>query len=147
MLIRLEHMDFTAHQIYIARAKRKNFGCWYSLSIEKQRLLNDWLKVRKTLPYADQLPELFISSRGRGLDDQSIYWTFKKYAVAASLDAHPHQLRHTCAVNLVKGGAPIQDVKNRLGHSQITSTEIYIQLAGPDRVERDCRLNSILEGK
>jgi site-specific recombinase XerD len=147
-LIRLEHVDFAAHRIYITRTKRRHFGCSYQLSVDNQRLIRAWLEVRRKLPYADQLPELFISSRGRALDDQAIFWTTKKYARAAGLSwIHPHTFRHTAAVTLVKAGAVIQDIKDRLGHAQITSTEYYAKLVGPDRVERDNRLDAMLEGR
>ncbi|HUU37203.1 MAG TPA: site-specific integrase [Candidatus Desulfaltia sp.] len=145
-MIRLDDLDFTAHRIFIRRTKRRNFGCQYQLSVENQRLIKEWLKVRRGLPYADQLLQLFISVRGRGLDDQTISWSCKKYARAAGLPkVHPHTFRHSCAIDLVKGKAPIQDIKDRLGHAQITSTELYIKMVGPDRVERDNRLDAILE--
>jgi len=155
-LIRLSDVNFEDHLIYIRRLKRRKantdampkerWGCWYSLSVENQRLLREWLRVRARVPYADQLPEVFISNRGRSLDAQSIYWSFKRYSQQAGLTAaHPHQLRHTCAVDLIKGGVGIHDVKKRLGHKQITSTEIYIEMVGPDNVERDRRMDEVLE--
>ena len=39
---------------------------------------------------------------------------------------HPHMLRHIFATNLMKGGAPIEFVKKMLGHSSVTTTEIYL---------------------
>jgi type 1 fimbriae regulatory protein FimB len=160
-LIRLSDINLEDHLIYVRRLKRRKmrpgqpqpdvvprerWGCWYSLSVENQRLLRDWLKVRVTIPYADQLPQLFISAGGRALDNQAIYWNFKRYAAMAALPwAHPHTLRHSCAIDLVKAGIGIQDVKKRLGHKQITSTEFYVEMLGQDRVERDQRMDEVLE--
>jgi site-specific recombinase XerD len=124
---------------------KEKWGCRYDLSIENQKLLKSWLEVRKGLPYADQLQELFISSQGRALYHQTIWFNCREYGKVAGIRIHPHQLRHTCAVDLVKAGAPIQEIKKRLGHKQITSTEFYTALIGPDRVAADQALDKILE--
>jgi len=160
-LIRLADLNFEDHLIYIRRLKRRKtpqaptnadampkerWGCWYSLSVENQRHLREWLKVRARVPYADQLPEVFISNRARSLDAQTIYWAFKRYAERAGLtEAHPHQLRHSCGIDLARANVSIQDIKKRLGHKQITSTEVYIEMVGPDNVERDRRMDAVLE--
>jgi integrase/recombinase XerC len=159
-LIRLADINWESGQIFIRRLKRNRrgtpregrFGQWHKLSVENQRLLRDWLKERARLPYAAEVAEVFISSRGRHLDDQTIYYLFKQYAKAAGLDArpepaHPHNLRHTVAMDLAREGVPIQDIQDRLGHAAIQSTQIYTEMFDAERIARDMRLDEILEGR
>ncbi len=63
-------------------------------------------------------------------------------AAAGIADFHVHDLRHTCAAWLVTAGVPLIVVRDLLGHSSITTTEIYAHLA-PDNVRQALTL---LEG-
>jgi len=100
------------------------------MSPQVEKLIHAWLKVRAGLPFAEVLQELFISGRGRELDEQTIWWTFKKYAKGAGLsNVHPHMLRHSCAIDLLKAGFGVRDIQDRLGHASVASTEIYTRLS------------------
>lgn len=62
-----------------------------------------------------------------GLTPRSIQRILKKYARAAGItkDITPHTLRHTFATDLLSSGADIRAVQEMLGHSSITTTQIY----------------------
>jgi integrase/recombinase XerD len=73
---------------------------------------------------------LFVNRRGERLTRQGFWLILKSYAQAANITAHvtPHTLRHSFATHMLKGGAPLRNVQELLGHANITTTQVYTQL-------------------
>jgi integrase/recombinase XerD len=94
--------------------------------------LNDFLtNVRPTLKINDKFSDhVFINNRGTSLSRSMIFKMIKKYTLKANInkDISPHSLRHSFATHLVEGGANLRAVQEILGHSSITTTEIYTHL-------------------
>ncbi len=70
---------------------------------------------------------LFLNSRGRRISRQSAWTIVSEAAKACGLEnkVSPHALRHSYATHLLDGGADIRVVQELLGHSSVTTTQIY----------------------
>ncbi len=74
---------------------------------------------------------LFVNRRGERLTRQGFWLILKSYARGAGLEAHvtPHTLRHSYATHLLRGGMSVREVQERLGHANVSTTQVYTQLA------------------
>ena len=74
---------------------------------------------------------VFLSNNGKRLTRAAIWQSIKKYVNAAGITktVSPHTFRHSFATHLVDGGANLIEIQKLLGHSDISTTEIYIHLS------------------
>jgi integrase/recombinase XerD len=74
-------------------------------------------------------PFLFIARGGRSLTRQRVWQMVGESSAAAGRHASPHMLRHSCATHMVENGADLRTVQTILGHSDISTTQVYTHLA------------------
>ncbi len=92
------------------------------------RALADYLeKSRPLLVRGSSSPDLFLSRRGKRFSRQWLWRLIGKYLAQAGikLKTGPHILRHSFATHLLGRGADLRVVQEMLGHSQISTTQIY----------------------
>lgn len=73
---------------------------------------------------------LFVNRRGERLTRQGFWLILKHYASEAGINGSvtPHSLRHSFATHMLRGGAPLRNVQELLGHANISSTQVYTQI-------------------
>lgn len=88
------------------------------------------INVRPVVVLDENEDKLFTNMTGQHMSRQGFWKIVKHYANSAGIkkDITPHTLRHSFAAHLLENGAKLTDIKEMLGHADLSSTQIYAQL-------------------
>jgi len=98
------------------------------------RLLNLYIAKYRVKPKPPYQHRLFINQRGEQITRHGIYRICRKYLVKALSPKRlkginpVHSFRHSCAIRMLSCGEPVSVIKNHLGHENVQSTMVYLQL-------------------
>jgi len=102
------------------------------LGEQAQDALADYLEqVRGALSARPKTRAVFITARGTGMTRQAFWYLIRRHAVSAGIrqPLSPHTLRHSFATHLLNHGADLRVVQMLLGHSDLSTTQIYTHVA------------------
>ena len=97
--------------------------------------LAEYIKVVRPILLSDKQSSLvFVTVQGTGYNTHNLWQMIKRYREKAHLPDNitTHSLRHTCATEMLKGGASIRHVQELLGHADIGTTQIYTHVVQTD---------------
>ena len=78
---------------------------------------------------------LFLAKGGKPMTRQRLWQLIKKYSAGLSIEISPHTLRHCFASHLLDGGADLRALQKMLGHTDISTTQIYTKVT-PERLRK-----------
>ncbi|MDD2971919.1 MAG: site-specific tyrosine recombinase XerD [Lachnospiraceae bacterium] len=96
----------------------------------KKALLSYLNKSREAMIKDETEDALFVNCSGQPMSRQGFWKLIKFYAKKAGIDADitPHTIRHSFAAHLVENGADLRSVQEMLGHSDISTTQVYANM-------------------
>ncbi|MFI3168263.1 MAG: tyrosine-type recombinase/integrase [Bacillota bacterium] len=128
--VAIRHTDILTHErLILIHGKGKKQRLIYISSCETWGIINELLRLKNKQKLS--CDHLFLNKYGTPLSIYSIENIFQKHLKLAGIQtkATPHYLRHTFATNLLSSGADIRTVQELLGHSSISTTEIYTHVS------------------
>ncbi len=125
--ISLDDIIISERTILIHGKGRKQRLIYISCS-ETWTNLMQWIKLRKSC--ITNTNKIFINRYGEQLSIHGIEYIYNNLKTRAGINSQstPHYLRHTFATNLLANGADLRSVQEILGHSSVSTTEIYTEV-------------------
>lgn len=99
-------------------------------SVSRRALIQYMDHARGAFVKNDEEKALFTNCSGKPMSRQGFWKVLKGYADDAGIrgDITPHTLRHSFAVHMLQNGADVKSVQEMLGHSDISTTQIYLSM-------------------
>lgn len=120
-------IDFKRSEIRLQSLKKIKKKEVYRIVPVPDKLIAEYLRLTKIHPQ--------IEGKALKVKRNNFFKVFKALCFKANIPpkvAHPHILRHTRAIELIRNGIPITAVKTLLGHSNLNTTAIYLQYSATE---------------
>ncbi len=128
-LVQLQTSNVNLEVGYLRTFGKGNKERIIPLGDQARQVLAEYLETGrdKFLKKGKPTRDLFLSNRGHGMTRQMFWQILKKYATLANVQGSvsPHSVRHAFATHLLEKGADLRSVQQMLGHSDISTTQIY----------------------
>ena len=134
-----EALDLRLEDLQLADARIRVLGKGNKLRLlplptETIQVLQSYLRLERPLTNS---PALFVSLKGRqrghAMTSAGLRSLFRHHRLCSQvLHANPHRLRHTFGTDMVRGGISLPALQHLMGHAQIHTTMLYVQLAPQD---------------
>lgn len=131
--LRVEDINFDMGQVkFFGKGKKERIVPIYNIA---ESALDDYIKnARPILSQKSSAADdgiCFLGNSGKAMSADSIRKMFYKKCELAGIssDISPHSLRHTFATDVLDGGADLRSVQEMLGHSSLSTTQIYTHLS------------------
>lgn len=131
-LINLRINDINLEHRLLKCIGKGNKERWIPFTDKVHDILNDYIKyIRPRLIKKKETNKLFLNSHGNHITRQGVFYLIKKYARISGMEKNitPHTLRHTLATHLIENGADLRSIQEILGHSDISTTQIYTHVS------------------
>ena len=124
-LIHLAQSNIDFHHCTIKVLGKRNKERIIPFNDNLKRLIETYIALKKTLEIDNDF--LFTSEKGKKMNEKSIYRLVKVYldTVTTLTKKSPHVLRHTFATHMLNNGADLNAIKELLGHTSLSATQIY----------------------
>ena len=110
----------------LGKGSKERLVPFSGLAIERVQVYLQDSRPYLTCSKAHPSPALFLNARGGRLSRQSVHKVVEKAGLRIGIkNLHPHTLRHSFATHLLEGGADLRSIQEMLGHSDISTTQIY----------------------
>jgi integrase/recombinase XerD len=134
-LVSLNTADVNTEESYVrclGKGSKERIVHLYPKALQE---LKNYMKHSRPVMLGKRKDEqaLFVNHRGDRLTRQWVWSVLKNYAQAAGIKSKitPHTLRHSFATHLLQNGASLRHVQELLGHSSISTTQVYTHLTSP----------------
>ena len=130
-LISLKLTDINLHQGHLVcrdDSKERKIP----LGMQSRKALSKYISHARNVLLEDEDEEiLFVNCSGQPMSRQGFWKIIKQYSKKAGIksDITPHTIRHSFAAHLVENGADLRSVQEMLGHSDISTTQIYANIS------------------
>ena len=130
--------DLNVEDKSIRIIRKGNKEAFVYLDEDTGGFLTKWVKFRQRYRNANSLQHVFISKWGRPISPATVIELIKAYSVRSGIVKNgnrpftPHKLRHSFATRLLSKGENLRTVQELLGHTSISSTQIYTHVSQPE---------------